>query len=385
MDRKEFLKMCGLLGIAPLVGCSVSIDEKTQSPSPGKVVVIGAGAAGLTVGHLLRQKGFEIELLEANSNYGGRMKRVNGFADFPICTGAEWLHVSKNLLDEIVNDPEQELDVPTTQYDLETDYALVGGKRVSLKKVGFAIDRKFIASSWFDFFETWVVPNIKEKIQLNRAVQSIDYSSDKVVVQTKEEKYTADFAVITVPVKILQLGKIAFRPSLPANKSKAIEKATVWDGCKAFIGFSQKFYPAVTGFEGESESTGHRLYYDAAYGQSTSQHILGLFAVGSSAKPYLERSGDEQIKFILDELDRIFDGEASEFYVKHIFQNWTEEPWARGAYVHYFEDQATIQTLGASVADKLYFAGDAYTDGNEWSSVHAAARSAKSAVAKIVG
>ena len=44
-----------------------------------------------------------------------------------------------------------------------------------------------------------------------------------------------------------------------------------------------------------------------------------------------------------------------------------------------------MKRLGESVNNKLFFAGDAYTTGSDWSSVHAAARSAKRAVDELVG
>ena len=57
-----------------------------------KIIVIGAGAAGLTAGHLLEQRGIEFEILEAAPIYGGRVRKLEGFADFPIDLGAEWIH-----------------------------------------------------------------------------------------------------------------------------------------------------------------------------------------------------------------------------------------------------------------------------------------------------
>ncbi|MEM9723656.1 MAG: FAD-dependent oxidoreductase, partial [Bacteroidota bacterium] len=128
-----------------------------------------------------------------------------------------------------------------------------------------------------------------------------------------------------------------------------------------------------------------KLFYDAAYGQATQQHILGVFAVGPISKPYLERQGEGRKTYLLEELDRSFDGKASPNYKKHIFQNWSEEPFTQGAYVHYFENWKHIRTLGKPVGNKLYFAGDAYTDGSEWSSVHAAAQSAKKVVEQLMG
>ena len=46
-------------------------------------------------------------------------------------------------------------------------------------------------------------------------------------------------------------------------------------------------------------------------------------------------------------------------------------------------DWRTVKILGESLANKIYFAGGAYTDGDDWVSVHCAAQSAKKAVEEI--
>jgi hypothetical protein len=48
-------------------------------------------------------------------------------------------------------------------------------------------------------------------------------------------------------------------------------------------------------------------------------------------------------------------------------------------------DWRNVKKLGESVANKIYFAGGAYTDGEDWVSVHTAAQSAKRAIEEIRG
>lgn len=386
MTRKEFIKMCGIFGIglplqATLSSCG---KEEIAIGTNEKVLIIGAGAAGLTAGHLLNQRGIDFQILEASANYGGRMKRTTEFANFPIPLGAEWLHTDRGIFDEIVNDASIQVDTLTTLYDPNVDYGLFEGVRVSVSDIGFTIDQKFINSTWFDFFEQFVVPSIAGQITYNKVIESIDYAGNEIVVSTATETFTANKVIITIPLKILQNGAVSFTPSLPENKLAAIRQATVWDGCKAFIEFSEKFYPAFVGFDIQPETDGQKLYYDAAYGQNTTQHILGLFAVGTGAQPYIQLTDDALINFMLEELDAIFDNKASANYVKHTFQNWNAEPFANGAYVFDHEDWRRVRTLGESVANKLFFAGTAYTDGNNWGSVDAAAQSAKRAVEELV-
>ena len=61
------------------------------------------------------------------------------------------------------------------------------------------------------------------------------------------------------------------------------------------------------------------------------------------------------------------------------------EPFANGAYATDQENWRHMRTLGESVDNTLFFAGDAYTDGEDWSSVHAAARSAIRVVKQLIG
>lgn len=378
--------MCGLLGIGlPLQATMSSCKEEAISKAPEKVLIIGAGPAGLTAAYQLQQKGIEVQILEASNTYGGRMQRNSTFADFPIPLGAEWLHVERSIFDEIVNDSSIQVTTETTPYDPDEDYGLFQGERVSIEDIGFTIDQKFIDASWFDFFEQYVTPSIRENIIFNQAVTVIDYSQERVSVQTSDEQYTADKVILTAPVKMLQNNAIRFIPELPDSKIEAIQNVTVWDGCKAFIQFSEKFYPAFIGFDIQPETAGQKLYYDAAYGQNTDQHVMGLFAVGTGTLPYVQLSDTELINYILSELDEIFDGQASSNYINHLFQNWNAEPYANGAYVVDHENWRRVRTLGESVSDKLFFAGDAYTTGDDWGSVHAAARSAIRAVREMTG
>lgn len=391
MTRKEFIKMCGLLGISiPLHGALASCstdDDSISTPTnfQGSVLIIGAGAAGLTAGHLLNQQGIDFTILEASSTYGGRMKRTLDFADFPIPLGAEWLHIERGIFDEIVNNSATTVNVETTPYDQNTDVGLYEGEEVSMADLGFTIDQKFISSSWFDFYEDYIVPSIENNIMFNEVVQSIDYTTEEVIVNTANNEFRAGKIIITTPVKLLQNGAISFTPQLHSDKIDAINNVTVWDGFKAFIEFSTKFYPTAIGFDITPETAGQKLYYDASYGQNSNRHILGLFTVGTGTLPYRELSNDELKDYMLAELDGMFSGQASASYINHISQNWNNEPFANGAYVYDHEDWRRVRTLGESVSNKLYFAGTSYTNGKDWGSVHSAARSAIRAINEILG
>ncbi|MCB0213367.1 MAG: FAD-dependent oxidoreductase [Anaerolineae bacterium] len=60
-----------------------------------RVLVIGAGAAGLAAGHRLHRAGYEVILLEARDRIGGRIWTNYDLAPHPVEMGAEFIHGDK--------------------------------------------------------------------------------------------------------------------------------------------------------------------------------------------------------------------------------------------------------------------------------------------------
>ncbi len=382
MTKREFLKLCGVLGLSFPLQSVLGQSDQSKSYFSGEVIIIGAGAAGLSAGYILARQGVKFQILEASSNFGGRLKRTLDFTDFPIPLGAEWLHVSPDIFQEITDDAR--VDLETIGYQTADSYGLWENGGLSLDELGDFEDRKFINSSWFDFFAQYVVPTVAPYIRYQTEVKALDYSSETIIIKTQNEVFYAEKVILTIPLGILQRGEISFMPELPDKKLSAIDKATFWGGIKVFLEFSKTFYPTFTEFVIKPESSGQVAYYDAAYGQKSNKHILGLFAVGEPSKVYTSLTGAKLKDYILAELDGIFSNQASPNYIKHIVQNWSQEPFIKGAYLSDYEDWKRVRTLSESVADKLYFAGEAYTSGEDWGGVHTAAQAARAAVEEIL-
>lgn len=392
MNRKEFIKICGLFGLSiPLQGvmmaCTSSDDDPIVSGGfIGKILIIGAGAAGMSAGYLLAQNNVDFEILEASGRHGGRTKRNTSFVDFPIPLGAEWLHSSQIQLNNIVNDSSVNITTQTVGYNSQDIVGYYDGTYSTEAHGDPGVDRKFVNSTWSQFFDTYIAPSVLSNTRFNTIVTSIDYSGSQVVVtDSNGNTYRADKIIFTAPLKILQEGMVSWSPALPNYKQNAINNANVWGGFKAFIEFSTKFWPVYLAFPDSETSAGQRLYYDASYGQNSNRHVLGLFSVGQQAEQYQNLdSGDALRDYILNELDPIFNGAASTNYIKHISQNWNEEPFARGAYLNDQASSSISSNLFRPIDDKVYFAGDSYTQEDDWSSVHVAARAARDAVRLIL-
>lgn len=359
--------MCSVLGIGlPMASMLLSCDKDDDAPNPidaeRKVIIVGAGVGGLSAGYLLNQRGIDFEILEASTQHGGRIRTNDDFADFPIPLGAEWIETDLGIFDEIVNDASVSTDVQT---------------------FADAPDHKFLNGSWLNFFEQYVLPSISNKISYNTVVQSIDYAGSQVIINAQNGQRVAEKVIVSVPVQVLKDGDIEFLPSLPQNKIDAMNDVEIWEGFKAFFEFSTNFYGDGREFAVNPPSAGEKLYYDATFGQNSMKNILGLFVVGQPARDYISREGEDLKNFILAELDGIYSNQATPNYAKHITQNWNSEPFIKSGYITDEADADVIRILGESIDDKVYFAGGAYTDGEDWVSVHAAARSAKSVVEAI--
>ena len=392
MNRREFIKMCGLLGITATLtpGGSVSGSISTPSNDSGSVLIIGAGAAGMAAGYLLNQNGINFQMLEASSTYGGRMKHTTTFADFPIPLGAEWLHATENELTKILKTSSWKNAIELQGYTGQEQVGYFENGVLDLSPVSEAFgsdfeDKKFINSSWLDYFKEYVVPSIRSKITFNTQVVSIDYRGDKVIVTDHNGlHFEAGKVIITVPLKILQNEVISFIPSLPHSKLNAIKEAPVWGGIKVFIHFAERFYPTYLTFPDSETSAGQRAYFDAAHTQHTSFNVLGLFAVGQQAKQYQLLSQDAQLEYILNELDEVFDGKASQNYKNHVVQNWDDEPFIHSAYLADTAPSSISYALSSTIGQKLYFAGESYTQEEDWGAVHNATQSARRVVEEIL-
>lgn len=399
MNRKEFIEKSLLMGIGlPFLSSTLLLScDKDDSIFPnfhtdfsGKVIIVGAGAAGLAAGYLLKRYGVDFEIIEAAPIYGGRLKKTAQFADFPIDLGAEWIHTNPKILADIINNPNLNANVDIIVYNPKTIQTWNNGKLKSHNYIkNFYSEWKFKNTTWFDLFDQFIVPDIADKIVLNKPVKEINYQGDKVHVSTNNnETYEADKVLITTPIKTLQNQEITFQPALPIAKKDAINKIFMGDGIKIFIEFKEKFYPDILAFGNilRALNDDEKFVYDAAFGKDSGKHILGLFAINDKAKAYTQLDSElEIIEKFLAELDDIFDGKATANYVNHIIQNWSKEPYIQGAYAYAFDgnQKNIVTTINEPLSNKVYFAGEALSINNQ-AMVHGACESAYNMIATMM-
>ena len=389
MRRRSFLKGAagaGLVSLLPTVGCA---SQGTWWDLPvnfqGRVVVVGAGAAGLAAGYLLERYGIDYTIVEASSRWGGRVQRMDDFVDVPIDLGAEWIHDQPSVLAELIDDSGVNASLDVVRYPPQTTSLWTGSRLQSMD--GFRHlygEFKFKRTTWHSYLEDWFLPASADRLQLNTPVVAIDSSGSGVSVHLEDGRVEqADRVILAVPLKILQQGRIAFTPELPEWKQQAIDGREVVDGLKVFLEMESKFYPDLTMLSPLGQGGVDHLAMDGVFRKGSAQNLLSLFCVGRQAAQYVGLEDEAVVERLLQHLDAAFDGAASRNLLNARVQNWSQEPWIQGAYVYGADALRDIDSLSASVDDRLYWAGGAFTSQNTVA-VHGAMRSGYTAVAELL-
>ncbi|MGY6561381.1 MAG: flavin monoamine oxidase family protein [Luteibaculaceae bacterium] len=441
MNRRDFLYKSGLLSVGSLLVPhenlfhQVSKLNNAMSAVKEKVIVVGAGAAGLYAAFCLKQKGVDFLVLEAASTYGGRLGKIEGFANYTLDSGAQWLHGKRNLVGALVKESKTKitLDSGNSRYwfnrelkkDLPKNVDIFKGNNLPdldyqtyALQQGLGQDYQFIIenlagdlgaaasrlsvyhtakedamwtsgkgdfkfeSTYFEFIEQHIALAVKDKIILNTAVKSIDYSTDTITLtDASGNTYSAQKVILTVPVSILKRGDIAFTPPLPANKTEAFSKIGMDAGIKVFLKFKEKFYHQyVSG--GEICAA----YIDDAVGKPQHDNVLMAFVMGTQAEKLSALGSDLAIeKELLKELDAMYRGKASKNIVATYVQDWSKNPFVAGAYSYGTVGMGNARAVAAeSVEDKLFFAGEAMNLNGHHATVQGAMETGRAMAVNII-
>ena len=429
MDRRHFIKQSTLLSIGGLLIPSSLLSACRKETLfedvtyDGKVIIIGAGAAGLYAAYMLKSKGIDFQILEASSTYGGRLGKLTGFANFPIDTGAQWLHGKNSILgdlikksktkitlddsetrywfnNQLVNSLPQETDIfegdnlPDISYE---DYALQNGLGNEYKYIveNIAGDQGAAASrlsvygnnkdeenwvagdddfkfeeTFFDLIDTQIANQVKDNILLNTVVSKIDYSQSTILItDSNNNTFNADKVIITVPIPILKSADIEFIPALPDEKTTAFSKIGMDAGMKVFLKFSNKFFDQ--NIIGGSVCA---AYADDRIGKAQNDNILLAFIMGEQAEYLTSLGSDVAItNALIQELDIMYNGQASASFIASHVENWTTNPYVKGAYSYSTIGMGDARKIASqALSEKLYFAGEAMNTNGHHQTVHGA-------------
>lgn len=410
----------------------------TPLPANPDVIVVGAGAAGLSAAKRLQASGLDVIVLEADDHVGGRCITDASTFSTPFDRGGSWLHSAKiNPLARLAEDAGEDLykaswnwswvhtpDGPLDEADLPAYSRYHEDMWAEINRAGQgAMDAPAASalpsSPWRDTAKHWVAQmqggdadavsavdvhryadadgdwlvtgglgafigrlHADVPVRLNCPVTKIDYSGSGVRVTTPDGVLQAKRIVLTVSTGVLAAEKIKFTPPLPPEKQKAVDQLPMGLLNKVGIEFDPGWAGAHQGQMADFAADG-AAFCTILFGFYNTPLTVGFLAGRNGAEVEAQGPG-AATDFCLLALRAIF----GEGIGKHILRTsetaWWGNPHTLGSYSYARPSGAAARAaLAAPLDDRVFFAGEA-TMPDAYATVHGAWRSGVIAADAVV-
>lgn len=222
------------------------------------------------------------------------------------------------------------------------------------------------------------------QIRTGHTVTAVDWDTAGVTVTTDRGTLRAGAAVITLPLGVLQSGRVAFAAGLPAAKETAIRRLGVGVLNKCYLRFAETFWA-------DSDWLGYIPRAEGQWAQwinveriSGAPVLLGFNAAdfGRSIEEWTDARIVESAMATL----RTIYGSSVPNPVDHQITRWASDGYALGSYSFnkVGSDPDMRDDLAAAIGGRVFFAGEA-TDSGSFATVHGAYRSGLRAAREITG
>ncbi len=379
------------------------------------VVVVGAGAAGISAAHKLIQLGISVAVVEAANRIGGRCWTDMETFGIPYDVGAHWLHYDSDnfyleygkqngfaiypdpkkfhLFRKDQEQPEGFSSIAKVREDYETaiEKAASQGHDISLEEAAQSIDDpnkktiEFIIGPWVLAKEVAELSTLdvstlvdstdwfcKEgfgalvahyganlPVSLNTEVNAIDWSGSGVKVETTRGSIQARAAIVTVSTGVLAADKIQFLPKLPQRKVESFHSISM--GCYEHVVLQLK----DGDFFGEPDSYVIRMADEQSNGFGALLNVCGTNLAfcdigGDTGRELTQHGTDVSIDYALSQLAHIFGNNAKQQYINGTSSTWLTNPYTRGSYASAKPGAFQFrEVLRETVGKKVFFAGEA--------------------------
>ncbi len=373
------------------------------SHSVKRVVVVGAGFAGLSAAYQLGKRGHEVTILETQSRVGGRAVTIR----HPLASGLEADAGPARFLPEFarVSGFARQFGLELVPFYPETGtvVAHLGGRRITSYEPrpeefwGYAsivnrypglVERNALRLAlklrtivrqllgrppWrtyrvrggIDRLADALATAARADIRLEATVESITQSSERVQVEfigpEGRETMTADYVVCAVPLSVL--GRLELSPALPPAKADLVKAIPFASGTRIFVQMRRPYWrdQGHNGF-GLTDTLGE--IWDPYFDSPREPALLVCYAKGELADRLGSLEEAARLRYAVAELEHIFPGAAEHFQTGTSFC-WRDQPWIRGGWPLVREGFEHQVGVFREPEGRLYFAGD-YAAAPRW-------------------
>jgi monoamine oxidase len=198
------------------------------------------------------------------------------------------------------------------------------------------------------------------KLELEQVVTEIQWQSPTVRVVTTQGEFVGDNVIVTLPLGVLQAGRVRFSPALPDLKQEAIAGLGMGVLNKCYLRFKEAFWPADADWlEYISAKPGEWTEWVSFKRTANLPVLLGFNAATRGRE--IEAWTDEQIVVSAMQTLRAIYGRGVPDPIDHQITRWAADPFSLGSYSYtpVGASPTTRKVLAASLKQRLYFAGEA--------------------------
>lgn len=349
----------------------------TASVAPKKIIIIGAGMAGLSAGYELTQLGHDVTILEARARPGGRVHTLREPFDDGLYAeaGAARIPENHNLTLKYVKlfnlplEPMYPARLSTLRFEEGTmrKVGMDGFTDILGKNFGSELDGS--PSRWSkikggnDLLPKAFAAHLAGKIHYESPVVKIDQDHNSVSVtfvgKGKQETLSGDQLLCAVPFSLLR--NIELPANFPANKRQAITEVRYDAVSRVYLQAKKRSWEekGLSGFAFTKEAV---EVWQPTWSQPGPRGILMTYARPGEAERIAALKPEERISSTLTQLDQWFTG-LRDNYEKGTTKVWMEDEWSRGAWA--FAGVGNLM-LFANPEGRIHFAGEHLSFNASW-------------------
>ncbi len=341
-----------------------------------KVLILGAGMAGLVAAYELSKTGHDVTILEARTRPGGRVHTLREpFSDGLFAEeGAARIPNNHDLTLKYVKEFALPLEpfYPSRLNAVRFDQ----GRREEVPIEGFtdAMTRNYGGElggnpeRWqkivggTDQLPKAFAQRLGEKIHYGSAVVRIEQDANqaRVVFRTagQRQTMTADKVLCTIPFSVLRDIEL---PALSERKRDVIKNTRYDAVSRVYLQTRSRFWEEK-GLNGFAFTSGAIEIWQPTWSQPGPRGILMTYARPGEAEKITRLKENERITTTLTQLDGIFDGLKGNFE-RGASKCWMDDEWSRGAWAFVgFSEFLTAVTPN----ERIHFAGEHLSTYSSW-------------------
>jgi len=342
-----------------------------------KVLILGAGMAGLVAGYELTQLGHDVTILEARTRPGGRVHTLRepfsdglyaeaGAARIP---DRHVLTLKYVALMGLPLEPMYPSRLPALRLDGGRRQVPMEGFTEGLGQF-FGSDLAGNPEGWSkikggnDLLPKALAAKLGNKIHYGAPVVRIEQDAKNAravfVENGTRQTLSADRILSTIPFSVLKMVEL---PKSFSDRKQSIIRNTHYDAVsRVYLQMKSRVWEEK-GFSGFALTDDAVEVWEPTWNQPGPRGILMTYARPGAAERIERMKEQDRIQSTVSLLDSMFTGGVRESFERGTSKCWTQDEWSRGAWAFVgFRDYASAQ----EPEGRIHFAGEHLSTTFSW-------------------